>query len=180
MKSKMTLALAADRWHDRNRGVRYAAMNDRELDAVLTNARTLDAALADLHADATRAVAGTKVADPCDCDLRVRQWNPGTGKCETCGRRYVAAYPRLADPEPVVTPHEDVGLLDQITAAMGVEERKDDRAAFSEPNHDHGAADDTPGARVIPAPGTAPQPTEVHPLCDPEDPMSEFDANGQA
>lgn len=29
----------------------------------------------------------------CDCELRNRQWNPLTGRCETCGSKYHAAKP---------------------------------------------------------------------------------------
>lgn len=25
----------------------------------------------------------------CECDLRHRAWNPNTGRCETCGSRFV-------------------------------------------------------------------------------------------
>lgn len=28
--------------------------------------------------------------EPCECDLRYRRWNPNTGRCETCRRRYEA------------------------------------------------------------------------------------------
>lgn len=30
----------------------------------------------------------TTPSDPCDCELRNRAWNPNTGRCKTCGRRY--------------------------------------------------------------------------------------------
>jgi hypothetical protein len=25
----------------------------------------------------------------CECDLRYRAWNPNTGRCQTCGTRFV-------------------------------------------------------------------------------------------
>lgn len=34
------------------------------------------------------AVVTAYKSEPCDCDLRDRQWNPNTGRCERCGRNY--------------------------------------------------------------------------------------------
>jgi len=46
--------------------------------------RTQEGAAA--HVD--RAGISYRAAEPCDCDLRDRQWNPNTGKCGTCRRAF--------------------------------------------------------------------------------------------